>query len=105
MLQILTSKLGIYGVIALVLFGSGVASGHSWTKKYYKAKEIAALEERIAHNKKVIEYQTKYVTEVLEREKKLEVLVEELSDEASKDPTANRPSISLDGVRRLNKVR
>lgn len=36
---------------------------------------------------------------------KLEQELKDLQDEAAKDPNAGRPSMSVDGVRRLNKIR
>lgn len=95
----------LYALAIASIFSSGVYLGHSYTKKYYKQKEIAALVERLEHNKKVITYQTEYVTKQLEKEKELEAQIEELQDAADNSPTANRPSLSIDSVQRLNKIR
>lgn len=100
----LLSSLGRYVSIAAVAFVLGGYSGYSLTKTYYKAAEIRELEAQIEHNKKVIKWAWEEMNKLAEQQKELDALVERLQDEADKDPTADRPAISLDGVRRLNQV-
>jgi cell division protein FtsB len=105
MMAFLSSRLGIYGVAAAVLFLSGAYTGFKYTNMFYRSQEIAALNRQLEQNKKVIAYQTEYVTKLRDRELTLEAEVEKLNNEADKDATAARPAISLDGVRRLNSIK
>lgn len=104
-LSFLTSKIGRIAVISATTFFLGLWTGNSLTVKYYKAGEIAALNEQIKRNKKVIEAQTKYATELRDKELKLEEDLENALEEASKSPTANNVGLPADSVRRLNQIR
>ena len=100
-----TSRVGSLLSVSLLSVLLGLYLGNSWTVKYYKSKEIAALNEQIKHNKKVIEAQTKYVSEIRDRELKLEEELEKALEEATNSPTAGNISLPVDSVRRLNKIR
>ena len=93
-LKILTSKIGRIAVISATTFFLGLWTGNSLTVKYYKAGEIAALNEQI-----------KYATELRDKELKLEEDLENALEEASKSPTANNVGLPADSVRRLNQIR
>ena len=100
-----TSRIGSLVSVSLLSLVLGLYLGNGWTVKYYKAKEIAELQNQIEHNKKVIAAQTKYVTEIRERELNLEDELEKALEEAASSPTAGNVSLPVDSVRRLNKVR
>ncbi len=104
-LQILSSKVGRAAIIVGLSFLAGIWTGNSYTVKYYKAKEIAALNKQIEHNKKVIEAQTKLVTEIRDRELNLEKELEEALENARNSPTAGNIVLPIDSVRRLDKIR
>ena len=90
--------------ISGMMFALGVYTGSSLAIKYYKIKEVAALNAQIAHNERVILWSRKEITKLLDEEQKLEELVRTLNEEADKDPDRDKPSINIDGVRRLNKA-
>ena len=104
-LSFLTSKIGRIVAILGTGFLVGLWTGNSLTVKYYKAGEIAALNEQIKRNKKVIEAQTKYASELRDKELQLEEELENALEEARKSPTAGNVGLPSDSVRRLNKVR
>jgi predicted Holliday junction resolvase-like endonuclease len=105
LLSFFTSRLGQIVGVSVISMILGLYVGNSWTITYYKAKEIAALNNQIKRNKKVIEAQTKYVSEIRDRELKLEEELETALEEARNSPTANNISLPADSVQRLNKIR
>lgn len=102
--SLITSRLSRMLVISGLTFVAGTYTGSTLAIKYYKAKEVAALNAQIAHNSKVIVWSRKEIVRLTDEEERLEALVEELNDAANKSPNADRPSLDLDGVRRLNRT-
>ena len=100
------SKASLAGTLAILVgaFALGTYTGNTLAIKYYKAKEVAALNAQIAHNEKVIVWSRKEIQKLHDEELRLEELVRTLNEEANTDPDRDKPSINLDGVRRLNRA-
>lgn len=84
---------------------TGLYTGNRLTVLYFEGKELRAVQAQLNHTKKVIEAQTKYATELREKELKLEADLEDALEAARNSPTAGNTCLPLDGVRRLDKIR
>lgn len=96
-----------YFRVALFLlpFLGGLFLGYEVTSFWYKKNTLYAIERQIELNEKTIKWSRERITELLEKEQKLQEKVNQLEQEAANDPNAARPSLSIDGVRRLNQIR
>lgn len=111
----LSQLLGLFGlgsanlkwllIVLLVGMGIGGYTGYKLTSNSYLAAEVRLRKETDKKIEQVEEAHRRALEDFLERQTTLEELVERLGDEASKDPNANRPAISRDGVRRIDSVR
>lgn len=102
-LAMLKSSLARTAAISAMMFVLGTYTGSTLAVKYYNAQEVAALNAQIAHNEKVIVWSRKTIATLQEEEDRLEKLVKELQNEANKDPNRDKPSLGVDGVRRINR--
>ena len=87
-------------LILLAALGGGYA-GYKLTSNHYLAKEARQLQKELLTQ----EIHRREVESLLRRKEELERLLDELSDQADKDPNAGRPALGRDSVRRINKVR
>jgi len=99
------SKILRIAVVLGLTFIAGVYSGNTLTVKYYKWKEIAALNEKIKKNEELIKWQNTEIANLQKSGLQLQDDLESLKQNAEQDTNANNPSLSVDGVRRLNKIR
>jgi len=88
-------------ILLLLSSGLGGYGGFKLTSNYYLAKEARQYRLEMVNQEK----HRREVESLLRKQEELERLVDELAEQAEKDPNAKRPAIGINGVRRINQVR
>lgn len=96
----------VYILIAAI---AALGASHFWMyRQGVSVSEARNLEAVLELNQQIAEKEQQLEIEEQARLRQVRRLmdqVEELGDQANEDVTADRPAISIDGVRRLNTVR
>lgn len=87
------------------IFSTGYSSGVDDTVRKYEVKIQEERNRQQSANQAALENARQREAELRRLLSERNATISDLNMEAQKDPTANRPAVSVDGVRRINRIR
>lgn len=91
--------------VGLWIFSTGYSSGVDDTVRKYEVKIQEERNRQQSANQAALENARQREAELRRLINERNATISDLNMEAQKDPTARRPAVSVDGVRRINRIR